>query len=280
MRIPGAILVAFALAAATTATAAAELGAGDWQPTANSRIRLVPGPAGADGARRLGIHIELAEGWHTYWRNPGASGVPPRFDWSASANVADAEVRWPAPKRLRDEYGVSYGYETEVVFPVTVRPETAGEAVRVRLALDFAVCAEICIPEFAELDLAMPAGGSPRAVFVRLLDAFEARVPLRQAAAGALRISPPTVETVGEAPALAFDVTFVGGAEGAELFVEGPEQFYFVAPDGPEMAGPSKGRFVVRVPGADGVKDLAGARIGATLVTDAGAVEAWWTLDQ
>jgi len=52
------------------------------------------------GNLRAGIQIKLAPGWWTYWRLPGTSGMPPRFDWSGSKNLAaEPELVWPAPRR-------------------------------------------------------------------------------------------------------------------------------------------------------------------------------------
>lgn len=52
-----------------------------------------------------GIAIQLQPGWHTYWRTPGDSGVPPRFDFSKSDNVEAVTVLWPAPRKFEDGAG-------------------------------------------------------------------------------------------------------------------------------------------------------------------------------
>ena len=75
-----------------------------------------------------GIEIALDPGFKTYWRNPGDSGLPPRFDWSRSENVAGAEVRWPAPNRHEDAGGVAYVYGKQVVLPVLVKRQGSGQA--------------------------------------------------------------------------------------------------------------------------------------------------------
>ena len=54
-----------------------------------------------------GIHIKMDAGWKTYWRYPGDSGLPPRFDWSQSINLKKAKVLWPAPTRYKDSTGMS-----------------------------------------------------------------------------------------------------------------------------------------------------------------------------
>ena len=80
---------------------------------------------GFDGTSwQTGVLIELAPGWKTYWRMPGDSGVPPEFTWSTSL-PAKVEVQYPTPSRHVDKSGEAVGYDSEVLFPVTVTPEQA-----------------------------------------------------------------------------------------------------------------------------------------------------------
>src|SRR5215475_5738253 len=73
--------------------------ASPWQKDSHSQLRLLAGSR--SGAKLLGgIAIQLQPGWHTYWRNPGDSGVPPRFDFSKSDNVEAVTVLWPAPQKF------------------------------------------------------------------------------------------------------------------------------------------------------------------------------------
>src|SRR4051795_3955670 len=100
--------------------------ASSWDGTERAAVRLIAGAARTDGAaiiQRAGVEIRLASGWKTYWRYPGDSGIPPRFDFSKSRNVKSVHVRWPAPQRLADEGSVSIGYKHGVVFPLEVVPE-------------------------------------------------------------------------------------------------------------------------------------------------------------
>ena len=269
-----------------------------WKTSEHASIRLIPGATRDDGARWVGVHIELEEGWHTYWRHPGASGVPPRLDWAGSQNLEAATLKWPAPRRLRDEYGVSFGYLDEVVFPVLISPEARGGMVGLKLAIDYAVCREICIPEFTELQMDLVANADALPVFKRLVAGFVNRVPRLQAADAEPFITDTSLETVAGQPVLRITanlgVTSLGAAEqggaktentavggdtpAAEVFVEGPEAFYFSAPDGPQMIDENKGQFLVEIKGASSVEALAGARLGATLVTPVAAVEHWWTV--
>src|SRR3974390_586917 len=94
--------------------------ASPWQQDAHSAARLLAGSR--SGAVLLGgIAFQLKPGWHTYWRTPGDSGVPPRFDFSKSDNVEAVTVLWPAPKKFDDGAGgVSLGYPAQVGLPLRI----------------------------------------------------------------------------------------------------------------------------------------------------------------
>jgi DsbC/DsbD-like thiol-disulfide interchange protein len=83
--------------------------ASPWQRDGHSAVRLLAGSR--SGAVLLGgIAFQLQPGWKTYWRSPGDSGVPPRFDFTKSDNIEAVTVLWPAPMRFDDGAGgVSLG---------------------------------------------------------------------------------------------------------------------------------------------------------------------------
>jgi DsbC/DsbD-like thiol-disulfide interchange protein len=176
---------------------------------------------GANAPIRAGVEIKLKTGWKTYWRYPGDAGVPPRFDWSGSENLAAVDVKWPAPVRFVDESGAkSIGYHGDIVFPLMVRPVDPARPVKLKLKLDFAVCEKLCVPADAELLLEIPAGESAP---LGLLDQAERRVPRRVSlgeTSGSLAITRVSLER-GAAP----HVLIEGSApEGSfDLFAEGPD---------------------------------------------------------
>lgn len=94
----------------------------------------------------MGIDVVLEDGWYTYWRMPGDSGVAPSFDWTGSTNVKDVKVSWPTPKRFAAMDMYSFGYDKEILFPLTVTPERQGQPISLKLKLDTVICHEICIP--------------------------------------------------------------------------------------------------------------------------------------
>src|SRR6201990_626694 len=125
-----------------------------WQRARHSEVRLLAGAR--SGAVLLGgIAFQLQPGWKTYWRTPGDSGVPPRFDFSKSENVEAVTVLWPAPLKFDDGAGgISLGYHDQTVVPLRIVANNPENPVTLRPAINYAVCAKICIPVEASTELA------------------------------------------------------------------------------------------------------------------------------
>lgn len=124
-------------------------------PTAPG-MRLLSGWQAPDGSRVAAIEITVAPGWHTYWRVPGEAGIPPRFDWSGSRNLAGVSYVWPRPIRFETAGMQTFGYKQKLVLPVRLRPTDPGAPMQIALDADFGVCSDICIAAEATADLALP----------------------------------------------------------------------------------------------------------------------------
>ncbi|MDJ0637401.1 MAG: protein-disulfide reductase DsbD family protein [Paracoccaceae bacterium] len=117
----------------------------------------------SDGRHIAGLSVRLAPGWKTYWRTPGEGGIPPRFNWSGSRNLASVNVMFPIPKVL-DQNGLrSIGYDRDVVFPLFVHANDDAQPVALRGEIEIGVCEEICIPMTLTLSALLPANGAPDA---------------------------------------------------------------------------------------------------------------------
>ena len=127
--------------------------ASPWQKDGHSAVRLLAGSR--SGAVLLGgIAFQLQPGWHTYWRNPGDSGVPPRFDFAKSENIEAVTVLWPAPTKIADGAGgTSLGYQKQVVLPLRIVAKNADRPVTLRAEINYAVCEKLCIPVEASAEL-------------------------------------------------------------------------------------------------------------------------------
>jgi DsbC/DsbD-like thiol-disulfide interchange protein len=128
--------------------------ASPWQRDGHSAVRLLAGSR--SGAVLLGgIAFQLQPGWKTYWRTPGDSGVPPRFDFTKSDNIEAVTVLWPAPTKFDDGAGgTSLGYHDQIVLPLRIVPKSADKPVTLRAEVNYAVCEKLCIPVDANVELA------------------------------------------------------------------------------------------------------------------------------
>jgi DsbC/DsbD-like thiol-disulfide interchange protein len=135
---------------------AADAFATDWATTLKAEARLMAG-----GPGEAAFEIRLAPGALTYWRDPGDSGAPPRFDFSRSVNLARAEPEYPAPTRFVEADGSeAFGYQGSVVFAIAVEALDRSKPVTLAVNANYAVCEKICLPAKANLTLTLPEGAS------------------------------------------------------------------------------------------------------------------------
>jgi thiol:disulfide interchange protein/DsbC/DsbD-like thiol-disulfide interchange protein len=110
----------------------------------------------------LGLQIRHAPDWHTYWKNPGDSGLPTAFEWQLSPGVQAGEIAWPTPRKFPLGELANYGYDGTVLLPVPVQvsPEFKGTHLDVALYATWLICRKECIPEEGNFSLRIPAQGS------------------------------------------------------------------------------------------------------------------------
>ena len=159
--------------------------------TPQVRAELVahaPDGVGANKAVALGLKIEHAPHWHTYWKNPGDSGLPTTLKWTLPDGVQAGAIEWPTPGRLPIGPLMNYGYEGTVLLPVavTVAPGFKGETLDIALRADWLVCKDVCIPEGGDFVLRLPvqaATGGHAALFAQARAAMPRAVPDAKATA-------------------------------------------------------------------------------------------------
>jgi DsbC/DsbD-like thiol-disulfide interchange protein len=187
---------------------------------------VIAGYDAATGIYDGGLDIRLDDGWKTYWRMPGDAGIPPQFNWSASKNVTNVEVLWPAPRRFKDRGGETVGYEHRVVFPLRIFPTNAKADVTLDLSLFFGVCQDVCIPGSAELSA---SSGHADPAAAALIAAFAAKVPRKVDANSPFRVKTASLSTSDD-PAIILAMEGSGYHADFDVFVEGASFAYFTAP--------------------------------------------------
>jgi DsbC/DsbD-like thiol-disulfide interchange protein len=252
--------------------------ASPWDGDTHAGLRLLAGSHVSDAGARAGIEIKLAPGWKTYWRYPGDSGVPPRFDFADSQNVKTVTIDWPAPHRFSDDSGITIGYKLDVIFPLHVVPQDTTKPVRLRLKADYAICDKICIPAEASAELLLDAG---RSELDQSLAAFAAQVPKRaQLGDGApLAVRAVRRDNSGDRPRVIVDVAAPGNGP-IDLFAEGPTPDWALPVPEPITGAPAGlHRFTFILDGLPPGARADGALLTFTLVAGGSAIEVATHLD-
>ena len=133
-------------------------------------VRLLALPPAADGTVAAVLEITLEDGWITYWREPGDSGIPPIVTPAGGATLE--RLGFPPPKRFMIGTLRDYGYDRRVLLPLDLTVPAGSE--RLALSVFLGICREICIPFQADLSAPL-ATPDPAAALTRRL--AEAQLP-------------------------------------------------------------------------------------------------------
>jgi thiol:disulfide interchange protein len=142
----------------------------------------------------VALEFDIRDGWHTYWRNPGDSGQATALHWTLPAGVTAADIVWTAPHRFELPPLVNYGYAKHAMHLVQItaaRDLKAGTPLELAAQASWLVCADVCIPESAQLQLRLPvnaAGGAVDPAVAPLFAAARAELPSAEPAATGARI--------------------------------------------------------------------------------------------
>jgi DsbC/DsbD-like thiol-disulfide interchange protein len=111
----------------------------------------------------MGVWIALPPGWHTYWINPGDSGMAPELTWKIPDGFRAGPMQWPAPRRFDEPPMASFGYGDEVLLCRVMHPPPelpTNRPLTFTVQANWMVCSNICVfrKEALSLDLSSRAG--------------------------------------------------------------------------------------------------------------------------
>jgi thiol:disulfide interchange protein DsbD len=124
----------------------------------------------ADRPFRVGLNLRMADGWHTYWKNPGDAGAPPEL--TIEGGTA-SPIDWPTPRRVAEGPVMTYAYTGQVLLPVTLTATTGA----IRAHAQWLVCKDICVPEEGDFTLNLPIGTATPSAQAELFAAHDRAVP-------------------------------------------------------------------------------------------------------
>lgn len=191
----------------------------EWKDIGGGQARMIATLSPETGRVTGGVEINLREGWKTYWRSPGDSGIPPQFDFSKSEGFIHGETFLPAPTHIIGSEASYVGYKKNVTFIFHGQP--TGSTGKIELNLFLGVCEEICIPAQAQFEMPLSTlYQSDPETFVRLENA-SAKLP--STPSDAFKIQNINVT---DANSLQISVKLPQSESAPQLFAEGPANWF------------------------------------------------------
>jgi thiol:disulfide interchange protein DsbD len=109
------------------------------------------------------VRLEMSSGWHTYWKNSGASGIPTTIEWELPMGVTAGEISWPVPEKYVtekvDDDGkvipgaldfeqTTYVFHDEAVLlvPLTIAPGAKLGRIEIKALVKWLECQVNCLP--------------------------------------------------------------------------------------------------------------------------------------
>lgn len=129
----------------------------------------------------VGLLLDMASGWHTYWEYPGDAGIPTSIQWTLPPGFKAGEIQWPIPEKENDEGDLqSYVYTDEVLLMIEITPPAKIDAKEITLAgkASWLVCEKICVPGGSDVSLTLPVAAQSRPANADLFAKYRAQLPI------------------------------------------------------------------------------------------------------
>ena len=129
--------------------------------TENVKARLVSevSSLGPGQSAWVILELDIRDGWHTYWRNPGDSGEATTLAWALPAGFSAGGIVWTTPHRFDVPPLVNYGYGKKALHLVQItapKDLKGGSPVALAAKASWLVCSDVCIPEDVQLSVNLP----------------------------------------------------------------------------------------------------------------------------
>jgi thiol:disulfide interchange protein DsbD len=197
-RLPGIVLL-LALALSTLASHA-QIVVGKSAVVTTEQVRaelMAHAPQGVEPGKPVWIGLQLTHQpeWHTYWKNPGDSGLATQLAWNLPSGVTAGEIQWPTPKKIPIGNLANYGYEDTVLLavPLTVAPGFSASQLAIQLKAQWLVCRRECVPQEGEFNLNVPVRSST-AMQGAAFDAAAAAQPRTSSGKGRIELEGQTLK--------------------------------------------------------------------------------------
>lgn len=241
----------------------------DWQELGGGKARMLARLDPASNEVSGVVEISLTPGWKTYWREPGGSGIPPKFDFSGSRHFLAGEIGYPVPEKMEAGGSVFAGYSGTVRFTFNGRINGKADESAIGLDLLAGICEEICIPATATFAIGYSQLVQSDPETVRGLEEAKKHLPGKPDREFGI------ANAVLRATHLEIEARIPAGAETPALFAEGPAGWYLV-PALLVEAGGQAATFALDLSNIPSDADPATMKLRYTLVAGGRGVEQWY----
>jgi thiol:disulfide interchange protein/DsbC/DsbD-like thiol-disulfide interchange protein len=127
-----------------------------------------------------GVHLKMEPRWHTYWRNPGESGMATKIAWQLPPGVTVGEIQWPLPEKTTFAGLTTYDYQDETVLLVTLKLADGLPAgpLELKAKVSWLECQEVCIPGSQEVSATLTiAGETKSSADAGLIESWQKKIP-------------------------------------------------------------------------------------------------------
>jgi thiol:disulfide interchange protein DsbD len=124
----------------------------------------------------VAVVLTMEEGWHTYWKNPGDSGLPTTIEWNLPEGFLAGEIQWPYPQKFETAGIVSFGYADRVFLLIDMQAPASlnpGTVVGLSASVSWLACKDECIPENSDLNIELPVDDRDSDVGSKWADIFK-----------------------------------------------------------------------------------------------------------
>jgi len=129
----------------------------------------------------VGLLLEMAPGWHSYWEYSGDAGLPTKIAWSLPEGFRAGPIQWPAPHRMIEPGDIwTYGYGDKVLLITTITPPAGldpGAMIPLQARASWLVCKDMCIPGSGEIRLDLPVSSISTPENTELFAGFRSQIP-------------------------------------------------------------------------------------------------------
>lgn len=150
------------------------------QGKTTTRLLLSASTARPGDTVMAGVEMQMPAGWHTYWKNPGGSGLATTIKWVLPEGVTAGDIEWPVPEKLPDADLTTYIYSGTVVLlvPLKIAADAKPGVITLSANVRWLECQAECVPGKAALTAKLEVGSETKASpDAAALQAAEGKLP-------------------------------------------------------------------------------------------------------